>query len=991
MVTMMNWTKLLLALAVSVFLGGGWLFAKATAAVSLILTVNRTGDGSDLIPGDGLCDTSVNVGEQCSLRAAIEELNQQGIASSPHRIEFAIPGTGPFTISPASRLPFIEVPVQIDGTTQPGASCPTSDAPANLMIVLDGSNAGSGADGLYLQFGSDGSLIQGLVVENFSAAGIWITSPNNTVTCNQLVNNTYGIQAFGENNTIGGQLSPSQRNVISSNLYYGIVLEGSGQSILNNLIGTTADGIGAAGNNIAGIYVSGSNNVIGGPVLAARNLISGNGIGIWISSGDNNTILGNYIGVTIDGTDPLPNDYDGVRLSGYATTNQIGGTASGEENTIAYNRRNGVRLTEELGNFPVLNEVRGNSIHHNGELGIDLGGDGVTGNDPDDSDTGENELQNNPLLGSTQGSLVVTVHLDSQPNTTYMVDVYRSNRCDPSGYGEGQEYLESVQMNTDSSGQSSISLDLAGFLDPGDGVTATASDPDGNTSEFSNCVTVNPAPRLTMKVNWDGDLGDSKPGDSLCETSSGNLQCSLRAAIEELNAHSANVSMGQIEFDLPGSGPFIIQPGSALPQISVPMGIDGATQPGAICPNSDAPANLMVVLDGSNAGPNVSGLVLAAGSSGSIISGLVIGSFAQSGIQIDSDDNQISCNHIGVGQDGKTEIGNSLDGITVAGDYNVIGGGNTASRRNVISGNLATGVNITAGGYANSIMNNFIGTTANGLSAAGNKIGGISISGIDNYVYSASFASGLNLISGNFGFGIRILHGHENLILRNTIGLARDGLISLPNGGNGIEILGESIRNEIGGPVVLTAAKNSATFSNANLIANNGGHGVMLKGVDGMIPLRNLLFQNVIYNNTGLGIDLGDDGVDVNDLGDSDDGENERLNYPWLTAIASSQVVTATLESQANTQFSVDVYRNLVCDPAGNGEGQQYLNTWQVTTDVVGQATITLDLSGSISPGDSITATASDMDGNTSEFSNCVTVIPADKVYPIYLPLVHQE
>jgi hypothetical protein len=485
MVIKMNWYKLLFAFAVSAFLGGRWLAPSAAPATSLSLTVNRTFDGGDLNPGDGLCDASVNVGEQCSLRAAIEELNQQGVASSPHRIEFNISGVGPFTITPLSSLPPIEVPVEIDGSTQPGASCPTEIAPAELMIVLDGSNVSSG---LFLTIGSEGSTIHGLVIVNFGE-GVFVASQDNTVSCNQVMNNDHGIFLIGGNNTIGGQLSP-YRNVLSNNNFYGILIDGMNNKILNNFIGSTVDGTGAAGNNLAGIYVNGNNNVIGGPTPTARNLISGNGLGIWVNGGENNTILGNFIGVAIDGTSALPNDYSGIRLDGYAFANQIGGTASGEANLISHNGRKGVVLNEGLGFYPIQNEIRGNFIFSNGGLGIDLGGDGVTGNDTGDNDGDANLQQNYPLLNSNQGSAIVSASLDSQPDTTYLVDIYRSHRCDPSGFGEGQQYLDTAQVKTDGTGLTTFELDLTDMVFTGDWITATATDLFGNTSEFSNCVTV---------------------------------------------------------------------------------------------------------------------------------------------------------------------------------------------------------------------------------------------------------------------------------------------------------------------------------------------------------------------------------------------------------------------------------------------------------------------------------------------------------------------
>ena len=114
---------------------GSLLVVRVVYAAGTTLTVNWiSGDGSDQNPGDGICDVSVNVGEQCTLRAAIEELNALGADTTPHRIEFNISGTGPFTIAPNSELPAITVPVVVDGETQPGASCPTSSDPANLLV-----------------------------------------------------------------------------------------------------------------------------------------------------------------------------------------------------------------------------------------------------------------------------------------------------------------------------------------------------------------------------------------------------------------------------------------------------------------------------------------------------------------------------------------------------------------------------------------------------------------------------------------------------------------------------------------------------------------------------------------------------------------------------------------------------------------------------------------------------------------------------------------
>src|SRR5262249_46461916 len=136
-----------------------------------------------------------------------------------------------------------------------------------------------------------------------------------------------------------------------------------------------------------------------------------------------------------------------------ASSNTIGSPGLG--NTIAYNAGAGVLV---LDSASTGDQVRGNSIYANGALGIDLGGDGVTLNDPSDTDTGPNNLQNYPIIDvARHGSNTrVLGHLNSTPNTTLTLDFYASASADPSGYGEGQRYLGSAQVTTDASGNANF-------------------------------------------------------------------------------------------------------------------------------------------------------------------------------------------------------------------------------------------------------------------------------------------------------------------------------------------------------------------------------------------------------------------------------------------------------------------------------------------------------------------------------------------------------
>ncbi|MCB8979004.1 MAG: hypothetical protein H6657_16445 [Ardenticatenaceae bacterium] len=500
--------SLFILIVVSLLACGSWLLARAVYAAGTTVVVNGSGDLGDLNPGDGVCDVLTSVGSQCSLRAAIEELNALGPDTSPHRIEFDISGTGPFTIMPASELPTITVPVIIDGETQPGANCPTSNTPANLLIVLDGSNAGTVGqiDGLTLGSGSAGSTIRGLVIGNFDSAGIRISSDGNIVRCNHLgvgadglsgMGNVAGVYIENLDNTIGGQAGPAQRNVISANSIYGIGISSTGSNnnrVRGNFIGTTADGLGDLGNAI-GVYITGENNTVGGTNSLAGNVISGNGNGIRVNSGTGNVLQRNYIGVTRDGSTPLPNSGSGIELIGGAVANVVGGTAVAEANIIANNVLNGVSVYANIAGNPTQNTIRGNIIYANSQLGIDLGNDGVDTNDSGDADGDENEHQNYPVLTTFPGSTLVDVVLDSKPNTTYHIDVYLNDSCDPSGFGEGQEYFSTFPQQTDAQGHLQFQFTLGGVT--GRYFTATATDPDGNTSEFSACALLETAPTAT--------------------------------------------------------------------------------------------------------------------------------------------------------------------------------------------------------------------------------------------------------------------------------------------------------------------------------------------------------------------------------------------------------------------------------------------------------------------------------------------------------------
>lgn len=496
--------------------GAGAALAAAEAPAATI-TVTSTGDA---IAVDGVV----------TLREAITsidngaDVNADVVAVGPYgtndQIVFNIPGAGVQTIAPASNLPFVTKPVVIDGYTQPG-SIPNSLAVGDnavLKIDLSGVNNPS-IIGLSIR--TSNATVRGLAIHGCGAPLDIRGGSGNKVLGNFLGTDPSGTAVDWPsiayvlyledvtNNTVGGT-SPADRNLISGGqLGAGVFINtnsgtSTGNVVLGNYIGTNAAGTGALP-NFTGILVgvNGSNNTIGGTAAGAGNLISGNLYhGVYLSplSSASNTVQGNLIGTDATGSAALSN---GSTILGSAAivvsgnNNLIGGTAPGAGNVIAFNLGAPYSSTVQGHGEGVVvfngtgNTIRGNSIYSNAGLGIDLKDDGVTANDPCDTDFGPNNIQNFPVLTKAVvvgSSTRVIGTLNSQASTTYQLDFYSSDACDPSGHGEGQTYLGAATVPTDASCNASFDVTLPVAANPQGRVTATATNPGGSTSEFSACL-----------------------------------------------------------------------------------------------------------------------------------------------------------------------------------------------------------------------------------------------------------------------------------------------------------------------------------------------------------------------------------------------------------------------------------------------------------------------------------------------------------------------
>jgi hypothetical protein len=446
--------------------------------------VNSVQDGADMDSLDNVCDDGTG---NCTLRAAIMQSNA---TQGADLIAFNIPGTLYHSITLTADLPSVSDPVVIDGYTQPGSSPNTRPfgQATNALIRIE-LNGGAVLDGLALA--ADGCTVRGLVINRCYRLPIIVFSNSNVIEGNFIGTDLSGTVALANglsltlatsHNRIGGP-EPASRNIIGGNHGAGVFIDESAHDNLieGNFIGTNAGGTSALPNQFGGIELRGSNNEV------RSNLISGNisfSLGGIDLGGSDNVIEGNFIGTNVSGQLPLANDLAGISMAG--SRNRIGGTSPGQGNIIAFNRGPGIRL-QQAG---LSNLISGNSIRLNDGLGIDMQRGGLP-NDLGDEDTGANDLQNYPFLtlATTSGGIVsVSGLLASRPSTAYTLEFFSNTECDPSGYGEGRTYLGAWTVQTNESGNADFLASLNFSVPLGSLITATATDPYGNTSEFSACV-----------------------------------------------------------------------------------------------------------------------------------------------------------------------------------------------------------------------------------------------------------------------------------------------------------------------------------------------------------------------------------------------------------------------------------------------------------------------------------------------------------------------
>lgn len=846
----------------------------------------------------------------------------------------------------------------------------------------------------------------GALANGFSGVGVW----------NGAANNRIGIDGSDGN-------AATEANLISGNSGHGIYLFGAGtiaNAAAGNLIGTTASGNAALANSGNGVYIVGGSagNRVGtngdgvGDTLE-RNTISGNaqnGITIEGSGTNLNAVAGNFIGVSSSGSATLPNGWSGIVIQAAAQGNRIGTNGDGvgdsaERNVISGNSQSGIIITGSGSN---LNIVAGNyigtDINGSAKLPNALGGVSIRskaqGNVIGTNGDGAGDLaERNVISGNSQNGVAIA------------------------DLGTDQNVIAGNYIGTSAAGSAALGNSWWGITVYGGAANTrigTNSDGVGDTAE-RNVVSGN----VQVGIGIDGmtTTGSKIAGNFVGLNATGN----------------AAIGNGYQGVYVNGPGTIVGGAVAAARNIISGNGNNGVWINGALGTmlqgnyiGTDLAGNLKL-------GNLQNGVLISGGATNSVVGGNsggvgnVISGNGLDGVSISGSGtnlNVISGNYIGTNAGGILAIGNSGNGVGIysAAKFIRIGtdadGGGDAAERNLISGNLSSGVRIDGVGTdSNVVAGNFVGTDVSGKLDIGNAVHGILItySASNNTIGGTSITSA-NLISGNDNYGVRIrdqvgdtvaLTGNE--VLNNWIGIDSTGAKALPNSSGGISLLSVSAggvtNNVLGSPgngnivsgnggigLELSGAATSGNFVQANSIGTdsagtldlgnaNDGVSIDAGAHDNAIGGDTTAAGNVIAFNHGNGIAVKDAGTIGNSIRHNSmfvnsgvgialtGGGNEQQNHPDLliAQAGTKTIVLGTLNSTPNSSFRVRLYAVAAADSPGLEEGAVELGDVPVSTDNSGYAWFKADALGGTTVGDRITAIAEDVVGNSSQFSAAVT------------------
>jgi CSLREA domain-containing protein len=893
-------------------------------------TVNSTADLPDININDNVC---IDASGNCTLRAAIQNANK---TTNKDTIEFNISGNAPFTIAVTDVMQPIQQPVIIDGRTQ-------LNYINSPIIEIDGSSLPVGYNGLQLIGNSAGSEIYALSVGGFKRLEVTPFSFGFGVFSNtgghMFQSNYIGIKPDGTtinsntggglyfNNTGGNQIGgtqPNQGNVISGNGVGGLTFQGSASNsaatnnlVQGNLIGTDATGTLNKGNRFNVQFIDAPNNILGGNSAAARNIISGSnasddntvGTGIAITGTESygNTIIGNYIGTDITGTQALPNIRGGVLVLFGANNNNIGTDNAGEGNLISGNGQSGIYLQGGTSTPVVSNSIKGNYIGVNAagtsalpnQIGVSLLF-GVNNNNTIGGTTADSK---NVISGNSSGGIAILSGNNNQILGNYIGTNAQGTAAISNNIGVSLQ-----AANNSVGGQATGSRNIISGNATGIEISQSAS---SGSAVIGNYIGLNSTGAAAIP---------NVTGISLASSSTNSV-------IGGTNALDRNIISGNSSFGISVGG------------------------------SSHSIKNNYIGLNasGTSALPNAIGISFISSASNNTIGGVsasdknIISGNSNIGIDISGTSHTIQNNYIGLNPAGTAVIKNNNIGMRFVGtltniqvsENTISGNGTTSSSARNVDFSSANGVQF---------FSNKVGTLVDGNTGVVNVGSGITLNNSsNNSIGGASEIEGNVIGNHNLNAVTMVFNCSNNAFNNNKIGIGLDGVTNLGNAGIGIAITGTNTGNTI-----------------LNNTITNNQKGVELNPALG-IPTRVTISENSIYSNSNLGIDLV--GTTANDVDDLDAGVNNLQNTPEISAInplggTALEITYAVPSSVTNSAYPLLIE----FFGAATGQGKFFIESDVYATP--GSKTVTINLPNGFDPNDYITlvATATDANGNTSEF-----------------------
>ncbi|MEX2238585.1 MAG: calcium-binding protein [Dehalococcoidia bacterium] len=681
-----------------------------TPAYAATFTVTLTTDQAD--PAlNGVCDVdTVTVGDQCTLRAAIQEANN---TPAQDLIHFNVGGGGAQTITVSSPLPTIVTDVDLLAGTQPSFS-------AAPLITLLGAGTAVSNQGLRFEDGADGSAVTYMAIRNFNTK-IYLAAGADSITVygNYLGNVGMGTNGVGEgirvlsnNNTIGLFIQP---NVISRNgSGGGVIVSGSNNEVNGNFIGTNPGGTVYEGNNGAGVSIEGGtdnkvfqNLIVPGPQI---------GISIQGSATTGTEVHGNKIGTNLAGTAALfAGQGTGIRIFN-SPGNQIGGTdgvtpngpCSGDCNLIS-GLNLGILLEGATAN---ANEILGNfiGVTVNGQTAL-ANNDGILVKSADNVIGGAVAAARNLVVS---GLFAYAITVDGAGGNTIQGNRLGTNAAGTERLGEGDISLENAP-STEIGGQNAT---------PGGACS-------GDCNLIADGVVVGGGLSTGVKIqgnymntNTAGTeaLADSvNSGDNILLSTgvTGLVVGGSQPALRNVIAGSAQlIGPGMVVkgnyFGLTRSGntyatPIVTGVGieSTGARLGGPIAEDGNVINGNVVINGDEALvrNNMIGVNPAGTQIRGGGSLIVAGDEAAVLDN-VLSSQSSTAITITGDRAILRDNHIAADITGLVPLGCASVGVHLAGTDNLV-------TENVI-GCAGRGVNV-ASGTKNAILNNTMSSVTFGI------------------------------------------------------------------------------------------------------------------------------------------------------------------------------------------------------------------------------------------------------------------------------------